>query len=144
MTTSSILYVVSGFETLKPTRRGGVQAPRQQTSEIFVQDTKFLPASKTQICNQPWLLTYTLKVGAKSFLLEIIKELHYYKDVKIPTVFPQWQQFSMPVTLALAILQYCYYPSIKSSILRAGERLRGVMAQHEPGIHRQGSCRYEG
>lgn len=75
-----------------------------------------------------------MKVGAKSFLLEIIKELHYYKDVKIPTVFHNGSNFTTPVTLALAILQYCYYPSIKSSILRAGEWLRGVTVQHEPGF----------
>lgn len=50
-----------------------------------------------------WPLTYTTR-EANNPPLEIIKALHYYNDVKIPTVFPQWQQFLVPATLALAIL----------------------------------------
>lgn len=64
---------------------------------LFNQRTQFLEMSlckilnsfqlqRAQLWNPPWPLTYTLR-EAKNFLLEIIKELHYYKDVKNPNCF---------------------------------------------------------
>lgn len=84
--------------------------------EVFVQDTKFLPAPREQLNPHLW-------------------PTHYYKDVKVPTVLHKGSNFS-------SVLLLCLIPFNHLSCKQANACKRHNSATWA-GIQRQDSCRYK-